>query len=331
MPTSDDQQIETDILESIRRQGFEVNDRGVAEIFIRHIGRYRLKAYWLPLTKLNREDFRGSFDGKFSFDDIIALYTFDRLLRLHVMDAIERIEVSVRVSLGRQLSGRYGDHGYAEKSIYYRNDIFQEHVSELKGAFRRASDSSFKKYGMDSKTDEETLPEIWKSVEYMTFGLLSKWISNLRSGHDRMSVADSYGMDEKFFCSVLRHLTLVRNVCAHHDRLWNQRFRIKMKLPIARETLRLSIHDVNDSRIYNTLVVISHLLKIIAPKNEWLQKLNTLIEQYPIVKLSEMGFPSDWRDRPIWTQNERALPPAKHGVSNGISQSENRSRRLGVK
>ena len=65
MPAFDDQLIETDTLESIRRQGFEVHDRGAAEILIRHIGRYRLEAYSLPLTKLNEEDGRYSLDSKF--------------------------------------------------------------------------------------------------------------------------------------------------------------------------------------------------------------------------------------------------------------------------
>lgn len=36
------------------------------------------------------------------------------------------------------------------------------------------------------------------------------------------------------------------------------------------------------------------------PHKDWRQRLVSLIERYPKVQTSAMGFPPDWRTRPFW-------------------------------
>jgi abortive infection bacteriophage resistance protein len=57
----------------------------------------------------------------------------------------------------------------------------------------------------------------------MTLGHLSRWLHNLRIPRDRQIVADAYGLDEKVLTSFVHHLTIVRNHCAHHGRVWNRK------------------------------------------------------------------------------------------------------------
>lgn len=47
----------------------------------------------------------------------------------------------------------------------------------------------------------------------------------------RRAIAAAYGVDEQVLASWLRHLSLVRNICAHHSRLWNRDFTITPTLP----------------------------------------------------------------------------------------------------
>ncbi|MCX5963758.1 MAG: hypothetical protein NT070_11650 [Cyanobacteria bacterium] len=60
----------------------------------------------------------------------------------------------------------------------------------------------------------------------------------------------SYGLDEKILTSLLHHLTIVRNFCAHHARRWNREFTVIPTLP-KQEMLslcsqyRYSIHGVS--------------------------------------------------------------------------------------
>jgi len=53
--------------------------------------------------------------------------------------------------------------------------------------------------------------------------------------------------------------------------------------------------------IYNIIVMLIYFVGKIAPQSKWLERLVALInndsnKQY----LREMGFPKDWKNRPIW-------------------------------
>ncbi len=65
----------------------------------------------------------------------------------------------------------------------------------------------------------------------MSFGQLSLWFKILKTRQDRNLVAKAYGIDESILRSFMHHLTFIRNITAHHGRLWNRRMTITMKLP----------------------------------------------------------------------------------------------------
>ena len=57
--------------------------------------------------------------------------------------------------------------------------------------------------------------------------------------------------------------------------------------------------------IYNTLVMLGCLLKLISPGTSWPVRIRKLIEEYVQDKTADMGFPPGWRDLPMWeTVNE---------------------------
>jgi abortive infection bacteriophage resistance protein len=97
-------------------------------------------------------------------------------------------------------------------------------------------------------------------------------MSLFRFSADRQAIADAYGFDEKVLRSFLHHLTVVRNVCAHHARLWNRRFAVTFTLP-RKKPSNLLAHFHSDTRtIYNTLVVLTGLLDTIEPGQHWARR-----------------------------------------------------------
>ena len=111
----------------------------------------------------------------------------------------------------------------------------------------------------------EALPPIWAVVEVMTLGQLSKWYANLKSSSDRNLIAHNYDFDEVNLVSFLHHLTIVRNLCAHHSRLWNREFIINFKIPKRRPyNLVADFNPSTQKRIYNTLVILLYLMDQIA-------------------------------------------------------------------
>lgn len=229
---------------------------------------------------------------------MLALYVFDRHLRFLVMDAIERIEVSLRGGWAHHLATKYGSHGYLEPAHYARSDHYAKAMSNLLEEVARSRDTFIEHYR--GKYTQPEMPPIWMVAEVMSLGQLSKWLGNLKQRADRQAIAKPQGLDEKVLVSVAHHLTYVRNICAHHGRLWNKQFIVTMLVPNSPGSLKLAMNSVAPRKIYNTLAAIGYLMPIIAPGSEWRRHLVELVESCPLADRTAMGFPDNWQTFPAW-------------------------------
>ncbi|KQX35387.1 DNA-binding protein [Devosia sp. Root436] len=296
-------------IEKLEGRGMSVPDKGKADHYLQHISYYRLRAYWLPFEVPAQVDGEHKFADGTSLDDAISLYVFDRQLRLLVMDAIERVEVSLRGAWAYRLAIQYGPHGYLDPALYARSDQFARALNSLLDEIDWSKDTFIKHY--KTKYDDPEHPPIWMISEIMSLGQLSKWYSNLKARADRQAVAKVYGLDEKVLASCAHHLTYVRNICAHHGRLWNKQFTVTMKVPNAPSSLRLAMNPHTERRLYNTLAMLGYLMGIVAPTSDWRQRLRELVASCDHAKLDAMGFPDNWLTLPAWK------PPATAIANNG--------------
>jgi abortive infection bacteriophage resistance protein len=92
----------------------------------------------------------------------------------------------------------------------------------------------------------------------------------------------------------------VRNICAHHARLWNKDLRIPVKLPRKTTNIWLSAPNLTDRKVYIILAIIAYMLDTITPHHGFRQKMKDLIMKYPNTDVAAMGFPNDWRSDPFW-------------------------------
>lgn len=288
-------------LDLLIERGMQCADRAKALHYLTHLNYYRLGAYWLPFES---DHAAHRFAAHLRFEDVLNLYVFDRELRLLVLDAIERVEVSIRTGWAYHLAHRYGAHAHLDASIFKKPAPNWDHGQQsekLTNEARRSHETfvqhHYRKY-------HEPLPPLWAVVEIMTLGQLSKWYGNLRHGADRNAVAHRYDMDETNLCSFLHHLSTVRNLCAHHSRLWNREFTFTFRLPSRRpQALVASLNARDGRRLYNTLTTLAWLLDCISPGHHWKQRLKGLLAQHGI-DTRPMGFPSDWEQLPIWQTTE---------------------------
>ncbi|WP_018405952.1 Abi family protein [Methylocystis rosea] len=287
-----------DQLNLLRRRGLRIEDEARAKHFLQHITYYRLRAYWLPFEQPCSVPGDHSFKEGATFEDVLSLYVFDRQLRLLVMDAIERIEVSLRGRWAHHLAMNYGPHGYLEPVHYTRPDHYAKAMTSLIEEIERSRDTFIEHYRRKYRDPE--LPPIWMTSEVISLGQLSKWLGNLKLRVDRQAIAKSYGLDERVLVSLAHHLTYVRNICAHHGRLWNKQFTVTMALPNSPGALKLAMNPQAARKLYNTLATLGYLLGIIAPSSGWRKHLIDLLDAHPLVDPAAMGFPSDWRNRPAW-------------------------------
>ena len=286
-----------DQVQLLTSRGMVIPDSARAARYLSHINYYRLRAYWLPFEIPSGSGNHLFRDGT-HFDDVLASYLFDRKFRLLIIEAVERIEVSFRAQFAHVLSLRYGSHPHLDGSLYLRADKYRDCLQSLQKEIDRSHETFIDHYRSTYSVPE--LPPIWASSEVMSFGLLSKWFNNLKHRQDRQAIALIYGLDESILDSFMHHLTHVRNLAAHHSRLWNRRLTFTVRLPLRPSSLCNNFNPQVTRYIYNTLVMLGYFLNVISPGTTWKKRIRVLLNDYPQVQPVAMGFPNNWQNLPFW-------------------------------
>lgn len=266
---------------------------------------YRLTGYLYPFRLPN-----DTFQNGTTLEKVWRRYVFDRRLRVLILDAIERIEVAVRTKLIYHLShhiqaGRSdpaGPFGYLEQRYFpgfKTASDFLKWRSKLAMETDRAKSEKFvqhfrAKYG----TEHPELPG-WMIAELMSFGAMLTMAKNVVP-EVQSRVAEEYGFPYQHFISWLHALMVLRNACAHHDRIWNRESGKASKPQRNKFPLWYKNPSIPNDRTGYLLTICHYWLGLISPTSLWRERLFTLFNEFPEIPLEPMGLPEDWRNHPLW-------------------------------
>lgn len=289
-------------IDLLKHRGMVFADPQYAQRTLEFISYYRLKAYWQPFEdSAVRSDDRAFREGT-RFEDVMDLYRFDRELRYLVQSAIETVEVALRAQWAHHMAIRHDPHGCFHAQLFRDRDRHTRLVDDLSNEFRRSFAPFADHYRKKYTTPE--LPPAWMAVETMTFGMLSKFYSSLKSRQDRRAIAKLFGVDETVLKSFAHHACYVRNICAHHSRLWNRQFTIKMKIPNYPADLNKDMCCAKPDRLHNTLIMLDYLVEKISCITGWKNNVLTLLQHCSVVDpVKDMGFADQWRSSSAWSAN----------------------------
>lgn len=290
-------------LKILKGRGLTVPDEAFALHCLEHHSYYRLSAYRFPFTVAGNPD---RFRSGTTFNQLWELYHFDRGLRQLVLEACKRIEISVRARWAYEVGHQLGPLAYLENRHFKDPLIHARSLTKLDSEMRRSKEAF-----IDHHQNKLAMPwpPVWVLIEIASFGAISNLLGQIEPAHLRQSIADSYQLDEKIFCSLFHHLSVVRNTAAHHSRLWNRKFVVTLQLPRKKPShlWQNFCTDPNhgigrERKLYNTLILLIHLLRCIEPQTHWPQRLLDHLNNLDFKLIPDMGFPSDWKKRPMWKQ-----------------------------
>ena len=282
-------------IKQLQSEGLIIPDIAQAAKTLEHIAYYRLRAYWIIFE--TPADPR-KFQPKTHFNDILNLYLFDEELRTLILSLIAKIEISLRANFSNLSINFSNPHFYLEHNNFKQFDTYIRSLSKIQNSLKNNKDELFIAHYLSKYTTPQ-LPPVWSVAEILTIGELYHWIINL---HDGVldDIAKIYGFSSReVFISGLERLSIIRNVCAHHNRLWN-RVIVKKQLKQVKQKNSLSeaLSQDKDSNktFYGTFCYIIYLLSQIDVKivNQVIPQFNSLISKYQI-DLKLMGFPKSWQ------------------------------------
>lgn len=277
-----------------------MSDAGEHRSAFEQIGYYRLSGYWYPFRRLAVDGSRlDDFFPEANFEHVLALYDFDSRLRGAVWHGVGTVELAMRARAAYAL-------GEVDPYVHLDRRLLDPSVPEHKYA-RFAAD--LKKLQGSSREDfvvhfhekyDGRLP-VWSVTEIMQFGQLAR-LYEFSPYPVRVTIANSFGARADELGSWLRALNIVRNVTAHHGRLWNRGIAIGPQLKHRRADPLLAHAVGATGRSYDTIAVLAYLLRMLG-RHEVADDLRGALEAFPEipgVRLGMMRVPEGWVDEPLW-------------------------------
>jgi len=290
-----------------------VGDHSLMERWLITVGYYRLSAYWLPweLPPNGDETRSKRFPPNTKFDDIVDIYVFDRKLRLLVMEAIDRFEIAVRARWTNRLSLAHGSHAHMDVANFTNGFDHARMYGKLVLTAESSREVFIEHY--KRKYTKPFLPPLWQVTELMTLGEISMWTKATRDNALKDAMAKELGLPNKETLEgTLQLLSYIRNICAHHGRLWNRRtVKRAPNIRTFRDSMVIEIDGAQrqpQNSIYNVLVILSKTLRHQSPDTSFPIRVRKLVETRLGWQRDAMGFPGDWRSRPIW-QPQATIQP----------------------
>lgn len=299
----------TSISEQIRileERGLQ--DAGRYEKELRQIGYYRLSGYAYSLRQSststdNKKIIGDAYIPGAQMHHVLDLYRFDENLRLAVWQAVRELEISFRVMMGHEL-GRVDPLMHTHVQDLWprgqKNARAREFINRLESAVNRSKED----FVQHHRVVYGGVMPIWVVTELLEFGQLVTLFS-LAPFEQRVAIARNVDCRADEFESWLRTMNVLRNITAHHARLWN---RVISPKPMTRYRNRDSIFgdSLSDSgKPFAALTIVVYLLGKLGLR-ELQSKLVSVLAGFPShvpgVSFLTMGIKSDWREVPVWNE-----------------------------
>lgn len=262
---------------------------------LQNVNYYRFSGYLYPFRILPGDNYNTGT----TFEQVWRHYTFDRRLRLITMDAVERFEVSIKTQIVNCASIATGAFGYTNPDNF-PNLTAEEYATMLMSITNEVSKSReiFVKHFNKKYGDTQRYMPMWMMGEIISFGCA---ITMFKGMEIKNIITDHYGVPEDVLLSWLKTINVIRNICAHHSRLWNRTLGVKPLIP--RINKYPQWHDpvvVGQDKVFGILTILNYLLNIAAPNSKWKKRFFSLLDEYPDIAKQSMGFPDNWKDSPLW-------------------------------
>lgn len=193
-----------------------------------------------------------------------------------------------------------------DKNLFSNEAIFQKCQSHIQEELKRTKEEfileHYKKYS------DPDMPPVWKTLEVITFGTLSKLYCNIKDNSIKKKIAKEFYLPQHIILeNWIKCAVVLRNYLAHHARLWNRNFPIipQTSKPFRKKWLNHQIPVTN--KLYPHLCSLQYFLNSIKEDNFFKERLKVLIANHPNVDIAAMGFPADWEKEPLWEGRANGL------------------------
>ena len=207
----------------LKERGLSIPSHEEAVRFFSTVSYYRFIAYCIPFQRPGN-----TFINNTSFEQIVQLYRLDEALRNACMAQLSAIEIFMRTRIVYELSHGWGAFAHCDQNLFRSSFDLAVWTKTLEDETKRARETFIEQYKLNH-SGYPRLP-LWMACEVMSLGQLSRLYGGLLPDPQR-KIGNVFSVHHSVLRNWLHFITYLRNICAHHGRLWNREFAIRPDIP----------------------------------------------------------------------------------------------------
>ena len=242
------------------------------------------------------KDKNGNYINNVSFDEIYALFEFDKNLKNIVLKYCLEIETVIKSIMANQISKVYGIKDYLNTSNW-DNRINTDIKESLLKKINKEIEKDYNVHtAVTHYIDNYGFVPPFVLVKILTFGVASSYYGLLKQS-DRQAIAKYFKISDKLLKQILKNLTIIRNIAAHSDRLYNYTSKFYLSFKI------IDKNYIKSDNITNLYMVIRCMEKLLTKEQyeelynsicEEIGKLENKLKSIEINNITKiMGFPTN--------------------------------------
>lgn len=281
-------------MEILKSRGLIIKDEERALSFLKNNNYYELingyKDFFIDKNKTEEEK-KDVYRNDIAFEDIVSLYEFDFETRAIILKGILKIENIIKTKLAYYFSEKYNQE-YNYLNIHNYNDKIKSvkiiaDISNIIKINMVSSKSEDMRNILEYYLEKHQNVPLWVLIKKFTFGKLSKFYSALIE-EIQFKICDdieefylkeynkSISINNKTLSQMLEFINIVRNICAHNEKLYNIRYK-KIK--------NVSYSHIKrdcQGKLFDVIII----LKIFLSKKEFEENIKLLDENMEKLKLA---------------------------------------------
>lgn len=241
------------------------------------------------------------------FEEIYALFQFDKNIKIHFLKSILLIENELKTYIAYEFSKTYGHKNYLLSKNFNnsnsKNPLIKKFINDINLEIEYQYKNSNKM--IVHYLDNYQYIPLWVLIRILSLGKISKFYSLMKQ-KEQNSISRKFYMRISEFKIYLQNLTLIRNICAHDEKLYDIKTKSRIYPTIYHQKLYL---NKNNKFLYSTrdlfsiVIILKHLLKKDDFANFYIEiikeieQLENCLDTISISKvLYKMGFPKNYKE-----------------------------------
>lgn len=207
-----------ELIDYLKSKNVIINDRNKA---LKNIEQYSYYSIINGYKAVFKDDCN-NYKENTSFEEIFALYEFDKNIKAIFLKFTLEIEVIIKSLMANTLAEEYGVEDYLKLENLDENtnkDLINDFIEKIE---KEINDNYIKHPAIKHYKNTYNSVPPFVLTKILTFGAISRYYSLLKQS-DRQKISKYFKLSDKLLRQILINLTMVRNISAHSDRLFNYR------------------------------------------------------------------------------------------------------------